>query len=80
MPLEHDFWFPAKRYGWGWGLPVRWEGWLTFAVWLFVVCAAGWAFMPHRPAMFLATTTVATALLTGICYLKGEPPGWRWGR
>ena len=26
------YWFPAKRYGWGWGFPITWEGWLTLAV------------------------------------------------
>ncbi len=26
------FWFPVKRYGWGWGLPVRWQGWVVFAL------------------------------------------------
>jgi len=24
---QREFWFPAKRYGWGWGLPVAWQGW-----------------------------------------------------
>jgi hypothetical protein len=24
--MDDDFWFPAKRYGWGWGLPVKWQG------------------------------------------------------
>jgi hypothetical protein len=22
-------WFPAKRYGWGWGLPSAWQGWVV---------------------------------------------------
>ncbi len=26
---QPDFWFPAKSYGWGWGLPVKWQGWLV---------------------------------------------------
>jgi hypothetical protein len=25
MRNEPTFWFPTKRYGWGWGLPVRWR-------------------------------------------------------
>jgi hypothetical protein len=25
------YWFPAKRYGWGWGLPVTWQGWAVLA-------------------------------------------------
>jgi hypothetical protein len=27
-----EYWFPAKRYGWGWGLPQTWQGWLVLAV------------------------------------------------
>ena len=28
-------WFRAKRYGWGWGLPITWQGWAFFISWLF---------------------------------------------
>ena len=24
------YWFPAKSYGFGWGLPITWQGWLVF--------------------------------------------------
>ena len=32
MVPDKGYWFPAKRYGWGWGLPVRWQGWVVMAV------------------------------------------------
>jgi hypothetical protein len=25
MTRDDRYWFPAKRYGWGWGLPPRWR-------------------------------------------------------
>ena len=28
--LTPQYWFPAKTYGWGWGLPITWQGWLVF--------------------------------------------------
>jgi hypothetical protein len=31
---DPKYWFPAKRYGWGWGFPVTWQGWLALAVFL----------------------------------------------
>jgi hypothetical protein len=37
MPSAKKYWFPAKRYGWGWGLPSCWQGWVvlcTFVRWL----------------------------------------------
>ena len=30
-PDDSRYWFPAKRYGWGWGLPATWEGWAVMA-------------------------------------------------
>ncbi len=29
MSVEKKYWFPAKRYGWGWGIPNVWQGWLV---------------------------------------------------
>ena len=29
MQTERKYWFPAKRYGWGWGMPNTWQGWLV---------------------------------------------------
>ena len=23
-----NYWFRAQRYGWGWGLPLTWQGWI----------------------------------------------------
>ena len=31
------YWFAAKRYGWGWGLPLCWQGWVVMGVWLAVL-------------------------------------------
>jgi hypothetical protein len=24
---KSKYWLPAKRYGWGWGVPCAWQGW-----------------------------------------------------
>jgi len=29
---------------------------------------------------FLSVVMLITVLLLLICYAKGEPPGWRWGK
>ena len=37
LPATPDpprYWFPAKTYGWGWGLPRTWEGWVVLGVYL----------------------------------------------
>ncbi|HTS17465.1 MAG TPA: hypothetical protein VMP11_07825 [Verrucomicrobiae bacterium] len=28
-PNDKRVWFRAKRYGWGWGLPCAWQGWVV---------------------------------------------------
>ena len=79
MPRERDYWFPAKRYGWGWGPPVTWQGWLISIVWLAGVFAGGARMLPTHPAAFAVFVFLMCCLLTLICYLTGEPPRWRNG-
>ena len=81
MPSENvRYWFPAKRYGWGWGLPITWEGWLVM-LGFFGLLAVGFAVAPPSRSMigFATYVGVLTALLMAICWWKGEPPKWRWG-
>jgi hypothetical protein len=79
MTDHDDYWFPAKRYGWGWGLPTKWQGWAILVGWVAMIGAAGTRLMPHRPGLFLAVTLLLSLLLLLICFAKGEPPRWRWG-
>ena len=72
-------WFPAKKYGWGWGLPNCWQGWIVLTVYLGLL--AGGAFLVSKHTeLFLAYTAVLSIVLIAICYLKGEKPRWRWGK
>jgi hypothetical protein len=80
MPIEPTYWFPAKRYGWGWGLPMTWQGWLVLAAFVVLVVAGIFLFPPRKAmAAYIVYLIVLNALLIGICWLKGEPPRWRWG-
>ena len=80
MESIHKYWFPAKRYGWGRGLPCAWQGWLVFAAFLALVIAGIFLFPPARSlSRFIIYTTLISALLVAVCWLKGEPPRWRWG-
>jgi hypothetical protein len=78
MLSEPDYWFPAKRYGWGWGLPTSWQGWLVLFAFLALVATGTRLFPPgKRLVAYLVYVVVLCALLIGICWLKGEPPRWR---
>jgi hypothetical protein len=77
---EGRYWFPAKRYGWGWGLPRTWEGWLVLAAFVALIAAGTWLFPPRAMlGSYLAHVPVLAVLLLGVCRLTGEPPRWRWG-
>jgi hypothetical protein len=74
------YWFPAKRYGWGWGFPSAWQGWAVFIVFIAVVSILPFLINPNdNMPGFLIAMTAAAAILVGICYVKGEAPKWRWG-
>lgn len=78
-PSRH-YWFPAKRYGWGWGLPTVWQGWAVLigyvvAVWLI----ASFAPPGTDPKSFWGLLFLATVPLAVVLWRKGEPPGWHWG-
>jgi hypothetical protein len=80
LDAQPKYWFPAKRYGWGWGLPVCWQGWLVMAAYVGLVVFGAFLFPPRTElAGYLIYLTVLCAVLIGICWRKGEPPRWRWG-
>jgi drug/metabolite transporter (DMT)-like permease len=75
------YWFPAKRYGWGWGLPSSWQGWVVLAAFIGLLGVGLLLFRPKANlGPFVAYVLLLVALLFGICWLKGEPPRWRWGK
>jgi hypothetical protein len=74
-------WFPAKKYGWGWGLPCAWQGWVALAIWV--------ALLSGGPVLFLRSGLSGLwfgwAILMAIgffilCLIKGEKPRWHWGK
>lgn len=74
-------WFPAKRYGWGWGPPNVWQGWLVIAVYVVVLTISALYFLRRQQvAAFMISAVVLTIALLIVCRLKGEKPEWRWGR
>lgn len=80
MPQDQNYWFPAKRYGWGWGIPVTWQGWAVMVLFFILLIAVAVTVPPQlAPAKFIAYVVILSLALTGVCWWKGEPPRWRWG-
>lgn len=72
------YWFPAKRYGWGWSFPATWQGWAVLVGYL-VLILGGIPVIHARlgNVAYLVCLVALTALLVAICRLKGEPVRWR---
>jgi hypothetical protein len=70
-------WFAAKRYGYGTGLPISWQGWLLFAGFLAVVIVAGLLLAPRSVLAYLA---LVIPLTTGFVLIAKSTTqgGWRW--
>jgi len=86
--VKKDIWFRAKTYGWGWGLPLKWQGWLVYFLYFFIVLFP--VFIPEikiyldkndrNSLLYILYLILPTIVLIYICYMKGEKPRWRWGR
>ena len=80
MTTHPRYWFRAKRYGWGWGLPQVWQGWVVLAAFLVLTLAGVFFVLPSYGALrFNAYLAVMIAALVAVCWLKGGPPRWSWG-
>jgi hypothetical protein len=81
MRQSPQIWFAAKTYGWGWGAPVCWQGWLVLGAYIAAVALTSVYFPPGTHLLaYLLCMALATAALLAVCWLKGEPPAWRWGK
>ena len=73
MQTEPKYWFPAKRYGWGWGVPSAWQGWLVMGAFLVLVLAGSFLFPPGvQLSPYLAYVAVLCGLLIGVCWAQGR--------
>jgi hypothetical protein len=73
-------WFPAKRYGWGWGLPVAWQGWVFMVLWMFVFTSGAFFLAGRHWGAYALFVLLMAGLLVVVCFARGESPRWRWGK
>jgi hypothetical protein len=77
---DKDPWFAPKRYGYGAGLPIKWKGWVTIALYLTALVGIGMMSKmqntPPRIAAFILFLIV-TAVALSICRSRTEG-GWKW--
>ena len=78
--MKEGAWFRARRYGYGMGLPFKWQGWAVIA--LYLMALAGIGLMSEQDgtaprAMAFALFVMITAIFIAICR-KRTDGGWKW--
>ncbi len=83
--LMKNPWFGARKYGWGWGFPITWQGWLVligylgFIVYDFIRLNNTQHSVSDLLINFVPDIIVATIVLVGIAYFTSGKPRWHWG-
>jgi hypothetical protein len=69
-------WFSAKRYGYGSGLPIAWQGWAVTSAFVALVIAMS-LLLKNRPMQLIAVCVPLTMIFVLIC-ARTTRGGWRW--
>jgi hypothetical protein len=70
-------WFAPKRYGYGSGLPIAWQGWAVLLVYIAILGALALTLRRNGPIPFVAAVIPLTGVLAVIC-ARTTRGGWRW--
>ena len=69
-----NYWFPSKRYGWGWGLPCAWQGWIVMVAYVILLVCGLFVINPEvNKGGFVAFVLTINMAMLLICWFKGEP-------
>ena len=69
-------WFAPKRYGYGAGLPISWQGWALTLGFVFATVLLA-IFFARRPLQLIAVVVPLSAAFVVIC-ARTTRGGWRW--
>ena len=74
--LDKGDWFRAKRFGYGAGLPFKWQGWVLLLSHMTVIIGAAFL-LADRPLIFIPLTLVL-AFAPMPVYAARTEGGWKW--
>ena len=77
MDKDDGAWFAPKRFGYGAGLPIRWQGWAVFGAYLLAVIGLKVVLRDDHPVALVSTVLILTALILVMC-ARHTRGGWRW--
>ena len=73
---ENDEWFAPKRYGYGSGFPIRWQGLAVTRAYVAAVLGTA-LLLRNRPLQVMAVILPLTAVFIVIA-ARTTRGGWRW--
>jgi hypothetical protein len=76
MSDDRPEWFAPKRYGYGSGLPITWQGWAVIAGFMAITIADLLSYAT-QPVVLFAILIPATVALT-VVTARTTRGGWRW--
>ena len=76
MSNDGPKWFAPKRYGYGTGLPITWQGWALLAGFVLFTVGAAVEFAQETRQLFAILLPVSATFLF-IC-ARTTKGGWRW--
>ncbi|HEU4959203.1 MAG TPA: hypothetical protein VFT56_02245 [Sphingomonas sp.] len=74
---DEDAWFAPKRYGFGAGLPIAWQGWALILGYLLAVGGAAALLLPRNRLAWIVVLAALSAALIAIA-VRHTRGGWRW--
>ena len=69
-------WFEPKKYGYGAGLPIAWQGWMLTIGYVAVILLASFL-IPSSLSLYLALVFTLTGLFLLVAS-RTTRGGWRW--
>ena len=69
------YWFPVRpaSRGWGWGLPLVWQGWAVYAVFLAALIGGLILLAPYGQLATIGYSCLLATLFIALVAWKGEP-------
>ncbi len=79
-PEKKKIWFPAKKYGWSWGPPCAWQGWMVLVAHIAIISGLAFLLLPKHFLAWYGCIAASAAILLAICWVKGDKLRWRRGK
>ena len=74
---DEGVWFAPKRYGFGAGLPVAWQGWALLAAYVGAVAGTALLLLPRNRVTWIVVFAALSVALIAIS-ARHTRGGWRW--